>query len=123
MGLSNQGNRRLGGSGLYLCEVVVKLIIWFWAYWQWLGGCIESIGHPCNTDDCWVLFSYKKHIFLCTLFKGPCCFAFFVKLVPPRACCLLHACHAFCDELVSLLWCYLSDVPLFVRMCLVCRAV
>ena len=35
-----------------------------------------------------------------------------MKFVPPRAYCLLHACHAFCDELIS----FVSDVLLFVQI-------
>ena len=43
-----------------------------------------------------MLFSYKKQIFLYTLLKEP----HYYKLVPPRAYCLLHACHTFCDVLL-----------------------
>ena len=52
-----------------------------------------------------MLFSYKKQIFLYTLLKaGASLFSLlFVKLVPSRAYSLLHACHTFCDKLISFL--------------------
>ena len=43
-----------------------------------------------------MLFNYKEQIFETESLT-------ITKLVPPRAYCLLHACHTFCDELISLL--------------------
>ena len=53
----------------------------------------------CNIDYVDV---YKKQIFLYTLLKEP-HYLFFIKAGTTMAYCLLHACHTFCDELISLL--------------------
>ena len=52
-----------------------------------------------------MLFSYKTQILSPLHFveTESLTILLFIKLLSPRAYCLLQACHTFCDELISLL--------------------